>query len=75
MDYFERIRRLHLRDFRELVKSSLLSIITNGELETGSISEKISRGKHTTRHVELLNLKAEVLYLIHPVSVHLKLKI
>ena len=30
-------------------KSSLLSIITNGELETGSISEKISRGKHTTR--------------------------
>lgn len=39
-------------------KSSLLSIITNGELETGSISEKISRGKHTTRHVELFELES-----------------
>lgn len=38
-------------------KSSLLNIITNGELKTGSISEKISRGKHTTRHVELFELE------------------
>ncbi len=34
-------------------KSSLLNIITDGGLETGSVSEKIQRGKHTTRHVEL----------------------
>lgn len=34
-------------------KSSLLTLITGSELETGEISEKISRGKHTTRHVEL----------------------
>jgi ribosome biogenesis GTPase len=39
-------------------KSSLLNLITNQEMETGSISEKISRGKHTTRHVELLELKS-----------------
>lgn len=38
-------------------KSSLLSIIINDCLETGGISEKISRGKHTTRHVELFELQ------------------
>lgn len=38
-------------------KSSILSIITKNKLETGEISEKISRGKHTTRHVELFPLK------------------
>lgn len=38
-------------------KSSLLNLITNGNIETGSISEKISRGKHTTRHVELFELE------------------
>lgn len=37
-------------------KSSLLSIILSDNLETGDISEKISRGKHTTRHVELFSL-------------------
>ena len=56
-------------------KSSLLSIITNGELETGSISEKISRGNIRRVTLNCLNLKAEALYLIHRVSVHLKLKI
>ncbi len=39
-------------------KSSLLNLITNQEMETGGISEKISRGRHTTRHVELLELKS-----------------
>ena len=39
-------------------KSSLLSIITEDSLETGSVSEKIQRGKHTTRHVELFELKS-----------------
>lgn len=37
-------------------KSTLLGMILNEELETGMISEKISRGKHTTRHVELFEL-------------------
>lgn len=37
-------------------KSSILSIILENDLETGSVSEKIQRGKHTTRHVELFPL-------------------
>lgn len=38
-------------------KSSILNELTGGEtMETGGISEKIKRGKHTTRHVELLEL-------------------
>ncbi|MEE1351714.1 MAG: ribosome small subunit-dependent GTPase A [Clostridia bacterium] len=37
-------------------KSTILSKIIGAELETGSVSEKISRGKHTTRHVELFKL-------------------
>ena len=35
-------------------KSSLLSVLLNRPLETGEISRRISRGKNTTRHVELL---------------------
>ncbi len=34
-------------------KSSLLSLITGRELEVGDVS-RIQRGKHTTRHVELI---------------------
>ena len=38
-------------------KSSLLNLIENEfELETGEVSHKVERGKHTTRHVELLSL-------------------
>lgn len=37
-------------------KSSLLTLITGSELETGTVSDKISRGRHTTRHVELFAL-------------------
>ena len=37
-------------------KSSLLSNVTDFALQTGSISEKIGRGKHTTRHVELFEI-------------------
>ncbi len=38
-------------------KSSLLNLIDGSfSLETGNVSEKIQRGKHTTRHVELLPL-------------------
>ncbi len=38
-------------------KSSLLTIITGEGLETGSVSDKIQRGRHTTRHVELMELE------------------
>ncbi len=37
-------------------KSSLLNLLVDDNLETGDIS-KINRGKHTTRHVELFELK------------------
>ncbi|WP_461810048.1 ribosome small subunit-dependent GTPase A [Faecalimonas sp.] len=36
-------------------KSSLINLLQSGiQMETGSISEKIERGKHTTRHSELI---------------------
>ena len=39
-------------------KSSLLNEIDeNFELKTGEVSDKIKRGKHTTRHAELLKLE------------------
>ena len=37
-------------------KSSLLNRIGNYCAETGAVSEKLERGKHTTRHVELFPL-------------------
>ena len=38
-------------------KSTLANrICDNGFMETGELSEKLKRGKHTTRHVELLEL-------------------
>ncbi len=38
-------------------KSTLLNAIEKGlRLETGAVSDKIKRGKHTTRHVELIPL-------------------
>ena len=39
-------------------KSSLLNEIDgNFQLQTGEVSDKIKRGKHTTRHAELLKLE------------------
>ncbi|MBO5278473.1 MAG: ribosome small subunit-dependent GTPase A [Lachnospiraceae bacterium] len=39
-------------------KSSLLNLLKpDANMETGSISEKIKRGKHTTRHSELFHLE------------------
>lgn len=38
-------------------KSTILSHIIGSNLETGAVSDKISRGRHTTRHVELFKLK------------------
>lgn len=37
-------------------KSTILNLLTDTCQETGSVSEKIKRGRHTTRHVELLEL-------------------
>lgn len=43
--------------FSGVGKSSLLNTIMNNQaFETGAISEKLNRGKHTTRHVELIEL-------------------
>lgn len=40
-------------------KSTLINaLIPEAEMETGSISRKIDRGKHTTRHSELFRLEA-----------------
>ena len=41
-------------------KSSLINCLqTNVNMETGSISEKIERGKHTTRHSELILIEKD----------------
>ncbi len=37
-------------------KSTLLNLLTGGNMETRAVSEKLSRGKHTTRHIERLEL-------------------
>lgn len=38
-------------------KSTLLNrMLENADMETGEVSEKTGRGRHTTRHVELFNL-------------------
>ena len=38
-------------------KTSLVALLTGmGSLETGDVSEKTGRGKHTTRHVEIFRL-------------------
>lgn len=47
-------------------KSTLLSRITGLDIETGEISDKISRGKHTTRHVELFSLGEDTFVLDTP---------
>lgn len=38
-------------------KSSLLNALTGAGMETGELSEKILRGKNTTRHVELIPIE------------------
>lgn len=39
-------------------KTSLLNALTGGNVETGSISRRIERGKNTTRHTEIYDLDA-----------------
>ena len=45
-------------------KSTLINLLVpDAEMETGQISQKIDRGKHTTRHSELIGMeKEELLY-------------
>lgn len=48
-------------------KSSLVNCIQSGTvMETGGISEKIERGKHTTRHAELIAVKGNTYILDTP---------
>ncbi len=48
-------------------KSSLTNLLCpQAEMETGSISEKIQRGKHTTRHSELFDMGASTYMLDTP---------
>ena len=48
-------------------KSSLLNQVCNEErMETGTISEKIKRGKHTTRHSELIRVNEETFLMDTP---------
>ena len=50
-------------------KSSMLNaIIPDANSETGGISEKIGRGKNTTRHTEIFNLEDET-YMMDPPGV------
>ncbi len=43
-------------------KSSILNLLDSGlNIPVGSVSEKLGRGKHTTRHVELLKLDSGAL--------------
>jgi len=42
--------------FSGVGKSTLLGILTGEKQETGEVSQKIKRGRHTTRRVELLEL-------------------
>ncbi len=48
-------------------KSSLINLLSpQAEMETGEISEKIDRGKHTTRHSELLMIDEDTFIMDTP---------
>lgn len=47
--------------FSGVGKSSIISRLTNLAIETGSVSLKLGRGRHTTRHVELFPLNENTL--------------
>ena len=62
----EEIRRLLLKKTTAIAgpsgvgKSSLINLLQNQvQMETGTISRKIERGKHTTRHSELIAVDAD----------------
>lgn len=54
-------RRSMLSGASGVGKSSLANALGDFEMETGGISRKTQRGKHTTRHVELLLGKGNVM--------------
>ena len=65
-DNIEEIRRLLLKKTTAIAgpsgvgKSSLINLLQNQvQMETGTISRKIERGKHTTRHSELIAVDAD----------------
>lgn len=48
-------------------KTSILSVLLpEAELEVGALSEKLERGRHTTRHVELHNIGSEIFIMDTP---------
>lgn len=48
-------------------KTSVLSVLLpEAELEVGALSEKLERGRHTTRHVELHNIGNEIFIMDTP---------
>lgn len=48
-------------------KSSLINLLQDGvRMETGAVSEKIERGRHTTRHTELLYVEEDTFILDTP---------
>ena len=49
-------------------KSTIMNHITGrNDIETGDISNKTARGRHTTRHVEILALIKILIFMIHQV--------
>ena len=65
-EIIEEIRRLLLKKTTAIAgpsgvgKSSLINLLQNQvQMETGTISRKIERGKHTTRHSELIAVDAD----------------
>ena len=55
-----RERQQLLQDRQVLDKSTLINLLApDVQMETGAISEKIQRGKHTTRHSQLIMLDEE----------------
>lgn len=47
-------------------KSTLVSKLTNIEIDTGAVSKKTSRGRHTTRHVEMFEYAENSYYVDTP---------
>ena len=47
--------------FSGVGKSSIISLLVNKAIETGRLSNKLGRGRHTTRHVELYPLDSTTL--------------
>ncbi|MCH5344955.1 MAG: ribosome small subunit-dependent GTPase A [Acetatifactor sp.] len=74
-------KKLYIEELKELLrgktttvagpsgvgKSSLINCIQDGVvMETGGISEKIERGRHTTRHAELITIEPDTFILDTP---------